>query len=71
MENNQTNIKTDGKTTRTQLRATCPDCKVSMCMRHSGDGEWICESRKSKFCGYVIEERRISRSQTKFIEVTA
>ena len=53
---------------RTELRATCPDCKKHMCMRNSGDGEWICESRKSKFCGHVISEDRISPSRTQFIE---
>lgn len=38
------------------IRATCPVCKKYLCMRHSGDGEWICESRKSKFCGEVYSE---------------
>lgn len=54
---------------KTKLRATCPDCKIPYCMRHSGDGEWICESRKSKFCGWVISEDRIPQSKTKYMEI--
>jgi ribosomal protein L37AE/L43A len=53
------------KTIKTELRADCPYCKKTNALRHTGDGEWVCEGR----CRDVYPESIVNINNTRMVEV--